>query len=601
MLSARSGMRSAKKALTASALLACLPFWACTGEGVHPRTVEPGEVACTNGRFYTQDLDTPWASALVTDGDRIVFVGTEQGASAFIDEGATQVDLAGLFVMPGFVDAHTHPGLVAAFQASDDSERDDTIPPGLSRQEHLEWLENYARRHPWTPFVVLRGWDVHAFLPDGPTKDELDEIFPYRPVLVLDNSGHSTWANSSALWVLGIDHEAKDLSPGLSYFVRDTAGEPTGWIKEWALLPKLGNLMVPSAEQLESGLSEFLAFLSSHGVTALYDGGNFGWHDQIYEVVAELDREGRLPLRYEGTYHVWHRAQTSTAVSEMKRLRSQYGSKRLRFNTVKVHYDGVPAVMTAAMLEPYVGAPDARGAVLLEPTALCNFMLELERADLDLHLHTVGDGAVRSALEAVELARKRGTGSIEVTLAHIGNVAPGDIPRLRQLRVTANFTPHWFGSDFFGEASRATLGEARSADRQVAGRFASAGVNVTLSSDVTDEGASYRANPLMGLEMSITRRDVAASDGVESMPPADARMSLEGALRAYSRNGAVQLGYGESLGSLEAGKKADFVVLSANPFDIAAAELHEIAALATVVGGRVESGTLPSARAPEAL
>ena len=300
-------------------------------------------------------------------------------------------------------------------------------------------------------------WDVAAHLPDGPHKRDLDDISSVRPIFLYDNSRHSIWVNSAALRLLGIDADTPDLSSNLSHFVRDENGEPTGWVKEFALTPHTAaysSLFTPSARALQARLLRYLDYMLSMGITTLWDAGNFNMDDAIYQAAHNIAKEGTLPLRWEGSYHIWAPQQIETATESLHRLRSKYSHGKLRFNTIKIHYDGMQDILTAAMLEPYATDPDNRGGVLFTAQRLSDFMRELDDHGIDLHLHAVGDRAVRNILDAVAQARAAlgRTLRIEVTLSHLFSVAETDIERFRELNVHANFTPHRFGGTVFGYA-----------------------------------------------------------------------------------------------------------------------------------------------------
>jgi len=574
--------------LTAVALAA-----GCTENVSFQPPLDAGKVAYTNANIFTQNDQQPWAQTIITDGDRITYIGDSKTGNAFVDADTRVVDLNNQFVMPGMIDTHTHPGLVASLQIDDSQDLEEQrIPKGLSRRETVEWLKAYSDKNPWKPVITLGEWDVNAFLPNGPTKEELDEAFSLRPAIIFDNSGHSLWVNSSALTLFGVDQDTADLSPGISYFVRDENGDATGWVKEFALMPELKDYMLPDAEDLKANLLEYLTFLSEHGITTLWDAGNFAWHDDIYRVVAELDRENKLPLNYEGTFHIWSPEQLKVARSELLRLRKEYAGNRLQFNTIKIHYDGVAEIQTAGMLDPYINTEDNRGGVLFDAQELSEFLLDLNEYDINLHLHVVGDHAAREALDAVEMAQRQSQLNIEVALSHLETVHPDDIPRFKQLGVHANFTPHWFGGTVFGEAGATNLGEARRHYQQAANDFVQAGANVTLSSDVVSEAESHRANPFIGLQMSMTRQEYSHGPEAKIVTPLSARLSFEDALAAYTINSAHQMGLKNQVGSLEVGKKADFLVLSQNPFEVDTYQLHKLKPEATIVDGLIVSGSL---------
>jgi predicted amidohydrolase YtcJ len=558
---------------------------------------EVGTYALANARIYTENEREPWAKALVVRGEQIAYVG-EPGTAEWtrlVGPGTPVHDLKNRLVVPGFIDAHTHPGLTAMMGSGDPKIDEVEMMPAPGRAETFKWLRRYAKAHPGQDLVMLGAWDVASFLPEGPNRRDLDAIWPNTPVVVFDNSGHSVWVNSAMLNKLGIDARTPDLSPGISVFVRDPNGEPTGWIKEFAAMHAFGPLLMPAPAEFRARLTKHLAFLASHGVTTLYDGGNLGLEDAVYGELAALDRAGKLPIRYFGTYHIWDPSQIDHAVSEIKRLRAAYGGPHLRFDTVKIHYDGVIEVLTAAVLEPYATDPANRGGVLYDHHRLARFIQELDAEHLNLHLHVVGDRATREALDAVEEARQLlgRPPAIEITLAHLQIVDPGDIGRFKPLGVHANFTPHWFGGTQFGRAGAITLGPERAQRDELAGTFWRAGANVTFSSDVTSSDEIPRTSPFVGLEMGMTRLDYAGGVDPDRRLLPDERLTMPQVLAAYTLNGARQLGISSETGSLEVGKKADFVIVSSDLFKLPHRRVHAATAIATVLDGTLTAGRLP--------
>ena len=573
----------------------------CTEQAEH---VAPERMtAYVNGRVYTEDKNLPWARAFVTQGERFAFVGSHVDALRHAGEDARIVDLQERFVMTGIIDAHTHPGLVAIsgdLSALDDLPGADVSTvqadpmPSKPKEATLAWLRQYADDHPFDLVISQGAWDVAAYLPDGPHKRDLDDISSVRPIFLYDNSGHSMWLNSAALRLLGIDADTPDLSPNLSYFVRDENGEPTGWVKEFALTPHTApysSLFTPDDDTLKARLLKYLDYMSSMGITTLWDAGNFNMDDRVYQAAHNIAKEDKLPLRWEGSYHIWAPQQIETAVESLHRLRRKYSHGQLRFNTIKIHYDGMQDILTAAMLEPYATDPDNRGGVLFTTQRLSDFMRELDGHGIDLHLHAVGDRAVRNILDAVEQARAA-LGRplrIEVTMSHLFSVAETDIERFRALNVHANFTPHWFGGTVFGYAREMNVGPERASHSQVLGRFFERGANVTLSSDVVYN--PLRVSPFIGIEMSMTRRAM-GNGAAAALPPADANISLEQALTGYTVNGAAQLGLEHEIGAIKPGFLADFIVLPQNPFETDVQSIHRITPAATVVAGELRSGSL---------
>ena len=409
-----------------------------------------------NSNVLTSDAQNEKASAFVVRDGQFAYVGHDSGA-LIAASGLPVFDKQNKTAMPGLIDAHNHLGMIG-FLGDDHPE---SPIPKSSHEEIMAWLDDYVS---WRSGLVIQAgeWPTILYGVEGPKKEDLDEVVKWRAVMLFDDSGHSQWLNSSALKLLGIDKDAPDPAPGLSYFVRDENGEPTGWVKEFALLPYVKDQFLPPRENIKRRLSELLDFLSGKGVTTLFDAGNLLFHDEVYSLVSELEVEGRLPLRYYGSLHIILPHQRDNAVAELLSLREKYGSDLLKFETIKIHFDGVQEIRTAAMLDPYLGEGAGKGETLFTEEELTDFILELHAEGIDLHLHTVGDRAIRVALNAVEGAKSRIECALncQVTLSHIEVLADEDVIRFNELGVVANFTPHWSGGYFQG--AHLTSGPPRS-------------------------------------------------------------------------------------------------------------------------------------------
>jgi predicted amidohydrolase YtcJ len=546
------------------------------------------DLVLTGARAYTVDPARPWAEALAIADGRFVYVGDEAGAKAWIGPRTIRHDVGGRVLLPGLVDSHTHPGLVAS------SADFFLLPETLDRQALVAAVATQAAENPRKVLLVGGYWPIAAFSREGPRKEDLDRVVPDRPVILFDDSGHSQWLNSAALRMMGVGRDTPDPVPGLSFFVRGADGEPTGWAKESAIQPFLARTGFRTVVD-ENELAAFLGYLVSKGVTLLFDAGNGVNDEAVYSAVARLEREGRLPLRYEGCVHVTLPDQVDGAIARLRDLRRRFQGRRLRFNTVKIHFDGVSEIGTSSVLEPFLDDPRNHGGTVIDGERLRDFILELHREGVDLHLHTVGDAASRTALDAVEAARAAVGGELatRVTLCHLELLDPADVPRFRALGVVANTTPHWNGGYFRG-ADR-WLGRERYERMYRVKPLLDAGAVVTFSSDITDhvEWKTDRADPFLGMQIGRTRQEVEGGPDAPVRPPASERLRLEDLLRGYTLNGAFQLRRDAELGSIEVGKSADLVVLDKDLFGVGPYHIHEVAPAAVLIEGRVVFGALP--------
>ncbi|MCH8072145.1 MAG: amidohydrolase [Proteobacteria bacterium] len=540
----------------------------------------------TNGQIYTVDDSQPWAEAVAIENGRFEYVGDADGVKAFIDSDTVEYDLQGRFVLPGLVDSHTHPGLVAR---SVDYVELPWTPE--TKKEMFDALLAYADENPDKEFIVGGRWPTGLFGEEGPNRHELDAVLPDRPVILTDTSGHAQWLNTNALEVLGIDRNTPDPIPGLSYLYRDADGEPTGWIKERAISAQLAAAGIGDQVSADS-LAGFLEYLSALGVTVVFDAGN---SEEGYKAAAELDRNNRMPLRYEGSYRIEVEDQFSGAVQELKRLRKTYGGKRLRFNTIKIMFDGVSEIRTSAVLEPFLGEEDYRGRTVVDAPRLSNFILELHDEQIDLHLHTVGDAAIRTALDAVEIARAElgGQPDIRITFCHLEIIDEADFDRFKKLNIFSNFSPQWHGGHIQG--AQLTLGQARYDRMFTVQPLLDRDVSVAFSSDITNAGKwrTDRASPYFGMQVGHTRVEPEFGAKATIRPPENERLSVEDMIRGYTLNGAAQLGLDNELGSIEVGKVADLVVLDRNLFEVLPSQIKSTRPTAVLMEGKLISGSLP--------
>ena len=548
-------------------------------------TAISADMVLRNGRFYTVDISQPWAEAVAIENGRFVYVGDADGVKEFIDSGTVEYDLKGRFVLPGLVDSHTHPGLVAR---SVDYVELPWTPE--TKKEMFDALVSYAEENPEKKFIVGGRWPTGLFGEEGPNRHELDAVIPDRPVILTDTSGHAQWLNSRALEVLGIDRNTPDPIPGLSYLYRDADGEPTGWIKERAISEQLAAAGIGDQVSADS-LAGFLDYLAALGVTVVFDAGN---GEAGYQAAAELDRANKMPLRYEGSYRIEVEDQFSGAVEELKRLRKTYGGERLRFNTIKVMFDGVSEIRTSAVLDPFLGEENYRGKTLVDATQLRDFILELHEDEIDLHLHTVGDRAVRTALDAVEAAHAElgGAPNVRVTLCHLEIIDAADFDRFSELNIFSNFSPQWHGGHIQG--AELTLGRERYNRMFTVQPLLDRDVSVTFSSDITNAGKwrTNRASPYFGMQVGHTRVEPEFGPGASIRPPENERLSVEDMIRGYTLNGAGQLGLEADLGSIEVDKVADLVVLDRNLFETLPDQLKSARPTAVFLEGELITGSL---------
>jgi hypothetical protein len=550
------------------------------------------------GKFFTVDEAQVWAEAVAIKDGRFVYVGDDAGAQSFVGPDTDRHDLGGRLTLPGLVDSHTHPGMMGRVSAGYSAVPvgggpRGSLPSGGSNEEVVAAVEAYAQANPDLSWIEMGSWSGHVYGKAGPHKRDLDRVVPDRPVMLGDGTGHSVWVNSVALEMMGVDSNTPDPVPGLSTFVRDADGEPTGWIKEWAAWPYARPIAAEvDAESNKEGIATFLEYLSRLGVTTLLDAGNNNYHDLTYSLVAELEAAGRLPVRYEASYHIFLPDQVPGAIDELQRLRRTYGGERLTFNTIKIHFDGTDELRTGAVLEPFSDDPGNRGTTLLDTEELSDFIVQLHEARIDLHLHIMADRGVRIALDAVQAARRSVDGELypRVTICHLDIIDTADYPRFKQLGVIANYTPQWHGLGDRLPLTALTLGD-RFERMLLVQPLLDDGAVVTFSSDVTSLQGMERANPYLGMQIGHNRQYHQQGEAAPIRLPMTERLDLEDLIKGYTLSGAYQLRMEDQLGSIEVGKLADLVVLDRNLFEVDRYEIHTVQPEAVIMAGEIIRGS----------
>lgn len=562
----------------ASAFLVSLPA-AFAAAGAQ----KPADVVLTHAAVYTMDAARSWAEAVAVRAGRIVYVGPSSGAGAFQGPRTRVVDLAGKMILPGFHDAHVHPvtgGMELALCNLN----------GLkTRDQVFEAIRKYATDHPKAAWIVGGGWDLPIFPGGNPTRAELDAIVPDRPACLSAADGHSSWVNTKALESAGVTHATPD--PANGRIERDAEGNPSGTLRESAAGLVSKHVPRPAAKDYAEGLRRGLEMANRFGITSLIE-ADAG--DEVLAAYAEAGRSGRLTARVVACLSV-DGSKGPEQVAELARKRLSYTRGRLRATAAKIFADGVIEAETAALLEPYLDRPGWAGKPNIEPEAFARLAAALDREGFQIHVHAIGDRAVRMSLDALEAARRsNGPRDARPLIAHLELIDPQDIPRFRRLRVLADFQPLWaFADPYIRDLTVPKLGPERSRWLYPIGSVARSGAVVVGGSDWSVSSM----NPLDAIQVAVTRRDPEEGAGPAFLP--EERSGLSEMLAAYTIGGAYASFEEKRTGSIEVGKAADLIVLDRNLFEVPPEQIHEARVLLTLLEGR-EIWREPSFRAAAA-
>ena len=546
------------------ALTLCLGLAAC-----EPK-VPPADLVLRNGRIYTLDEARTWAEALAVDDGRIVFVGPNAGVDAFAGPETRFVDLEGRMVLPGFHDSHVHP-------VSGGVELGQCNLNGLATREGLfTAIEECAARTPDEEWLVGGGWDLLLFPGANPHRSDLDRLSPNQPTYLSSYDAHSSWVNSRALDIAGIDTTTPD--PPNGHIERDPkTGEPTGTLRESASALVSKHLPPLRSEDYAEGLKRALRIANEFGITSLIEASASEAYLAAYAALArsrELTARVRVSLTVDDS-------KGESQVEELLQRRARYRAEGIRADAAKIYVDGVIESGTAALLEPYADLGH-RGELNFTPEVLDRIVTRLDKEGFQIHVHAIGDRAIRASLDAFEKARSaNGLRDSRHHISHIELFHPDDIPRFRSLGVVANFQPLWaFDDAYITDLTEPQLGPDRSRWLYPIKSLKDSGAVLAAGSDWSVSSM----NPLDGIQVAVTRRDLTAPEGSSWIP--EERVDLDTILAAYTRGGAYVQHQETLTGSLEVGKRADVIVLEKNLFEVPETEIHRVKVLLTLLDGK---------------
>jgi len=531
------------------------------------------DMIVVNAHAYTVDARQPWAEAIAVKDGKILAVTDKVAIATYRGRTTKIVDAQGRLLLPGFTDCHIH-----FMDGSLGLTRVD-LNGAATVAEIQKRVKLYADSHPDASWIQGMGWTYPTFKPSGlPDKRVLDEVVPDRAVFLIAFDGHSSWANSKALAMAGIDRNTAD--PANGNIVRDENGDATGALKEAA-----GDLIdrkIPKptrAERLDA-LRKGIHEANRVGLVRVHSAGQDFEYLDLYD---ELRKGDELSLRFYISYFLNPPGLTPEINKQIEDARRQYHDDWISGGVVKTMLDGVVEAHTAAMLAPYSDDPKQSGKLFWDPEQYKSAVADLDRRGYQIFTHAIGDKAVRLALDAYQNAEEvNHTHDARPRIEHIETISSQDIDRFGKLGVIASMQPlHSYpDEDTLGIWAR-NIGPER-ATRPWVWR------SIQLKGGVLAFGSDWPVvtlNPWRGVQTAITRQ-TEEGEPIGGFVPQQ-RLSLEDTIRAYTL-GAAFAGHREkSEGSLEPGKLADFIVLDRDLFKIEPSDIGKAEVLLTVVGGKI--------------
>lgn len=559
---------------TAVARLAVLSLAALAARAAGPAPAAPAaDLVVLHARVWTGNPAQPEATALAVLHERLVAVGSDAEIRAWRGRGTVTVDAHGLRLVPGFDDAHTHVvgggALLTSVQLND----------ATSAEEFVRRLAARAGTLAPGQWLLDGNWDETKWIPAAlPTRQLIDARVPDRPVAVSRYDGHMIVVNSLALRLAGITAATRD--PVGGEIVRDAVGEPTGALKDAAEDLVMTVVPKPSHAERRATIERALKYAASVGVTSLQDMSDSNLDDDYatLAVYTELAGEGRLPVRV-------YAAPSIRATDDLARLgiRRAFGGPFLRIGALKSFADGSVGSRTAYFFDDFDDSPGHRGLLSdnVQPLAeATERMVRADAAGLQLCTHAIGDAGISTILDLyAEVVRRNGAHERRWRIEHAQHMAARDFDRFRELGVIASVQPYHAIDD--GRWVEARIGHDRSSRTYAFRTFLEHGVRLALGTD----WPVAPLDPMQTLYAATTR---ATLDGKHPEGWfAEQKLTITEALSAYTLGSAYAEFQDRDKGSLEVGKLADFVLLSADILTLPPARIREARVLKTWVGGRL--------------
>ena len=518
-----------------------------------------------NGRIYTVDDSMPNATALASAGGRLVYVGDSAGAMEFRGDETQLVDLQGNTVIPGMVDAHAHlAGLGAALRNVDlvgTESYDSVIARVVAR----------AGEVPAGTWILGRGWDQNDW-PDTrfPSHEALSRAVPDHPVVLTRIDGHATLVNAAAMREADLTSASTDPEGGRIERLAD--GSPSGVLVDRAMA-LVGRVIPPAPrEELRASVLAAIAEANRWGLVGVHDAGV---GREVIEVYEELAREGNYSLRN----YVMIRGGDSTLAHYFERgPQEALYDGRLWIRAIKISADGALGSRGAALIEPYSDESSHSGLLLVPPERIREVAVRALQNGFQLNVHAIGDRGNKVVLDAFE----RALAEVPATdhrfrVEHAQILQPDDVPRFAAMNVIPSMQASHQTSDMY-------WAEQRVGPERIKGAYAwrtllNTGVIIPNGSDFPVE----QVNPLISFHSSVTRQD--AKNWPEGGWYPDEKMTREEALQSMTIWPAHAAFQEAVMGSLQAGKYADFVVLDRDIMSVPDTSLLGTRVLGTFIGG----------------
>ena len=523
----------------------------------------PSHIANVRGYTLNDSGELIRFTNLVFDAGKVVAIGDKQLSKQFPN--ATRIDGQNKVLMPGLIDAHGH------FMGMGQTLLQVDVRDISSVEKTVQKVFQYAQRNPQLSWITGRGWNQVLWEDKQyPNARQLDEYVKDKPVWLARVDGHAGWANSKALEMAGISKDTLD-PPG-GKIERDTRGIPTGILIDNAMPLVTQHLPQSSEQVLSNRMKAAGEHLLSLGITSVHDAGvDHG----VYHFYRDMAEQQKLPIRIYGMISA-----ADPVFGKMLGLgHIQDQDDFLSIRSVKVYGDGALGSRGAAMLEPYSDDPDNRGLLLTSESSIGPLFDMVLAGGFQLNFHAIGDRGNRIALDQFADSFKRvGGKDLRNRIEHAQVIDVNDIPRFKTLNIIPSMQPTHATSDMNMAEDR--IGKTRLEGAYAWQTFLQQGSKLAFGSDFPVE----LAKPFYGLHAAVTRQN--RQNQPQSGWIKKQALSTKQAFRAFTLDAAYAAHQEHILGSLTAGKWADFILLDQDIFEVEASDIWRTNVLETWIAGR---------------
>ena len=541
---------------------------------------KPADTVFKNGYVYTVNPGDRVAHAVAVKDGKIVYVGSDEGAKAFVGPSTKVVKLGGKMLLPGFIDSHIHASMTVSSLYS-------VLLYGLPTvDDYTKAVADFVSAHPTMDVIRGQGWSNTVVPGIGPLASDLDKVVSDKPVSIMSEDGHSYWVNSKALEMAGITGKTPDPVGGEIMRLPDSVdadnpyGVPSGTLREEPAFTMVNDLLPDyTVQQYKDGFAYFQQEVAAPlGLTTVFDplmyvGGN------AVKALQEMADAGELTVRVRAALSLTPADDLAGWITAAKAERAKHTDAMFKTPAVKIFADGVVEGHTAYLDEPYADALEYKGDASYRgdpvwPLAqMKQTFAKLDKAGFQIHIHSIGDAATTESLDALAYAQKaNGKHDWRPAITHLQLVDPKDYNRFAKLGVTAVPDPYWFiKDDYYTYLQVPYLGQPRADLEYPMKSFFDARVNVASASDYP---VTIPPDPLAGIAVGVNRWDPNWVTDYPAPPDPDGilwpqeRVTVEQMIRSFTIGGARANYLGQATGTIKVGKHADLIVLNKNILEV---------------------------------